>query len=259
MLTPPSHRRTLRERSAHNTRRSILDAQSQYLTLNENVKHAISHDPAEESLKAREWLRWLAGRPRPGSAEAAIALRERRDVPAHEVNIVGDRATWGQGEWLMRDEDEWRRRGPFPQVSLDEVRDAAAAIAQYPGVQAVYLFGSRAGGRVRPSSDIDLAVWIDPPVPAEDRISVAGEMAWRVEKRLAVATDVVLITRDLSPGLLFGIFRVEKILWARDGDRAHQLACRARLEYRDELPRLERSRDRLSAKIKEMAGAARSA
>ena len=44
---------------------------------------------------------------------------------------------------------------------------------------------------------------------------------------------------------LFDLFRVETILFARDLEQAHLVACRARAEYRDELPRLDRIFERV--------------
>ena len=150
-----------------------------------------------------------------------------------------------------RDRDEYRRRGPFPPVTMDQIRQAAVEIGRRPGVQAVYLFGSRARGSVRPSSDIDLAVWVNPPVDDGEQITVADRLSALVEDLLDVPTDVVLLPDPTLPlGLLFDVFSVETILWARDSAKAHDLACRARLEYRDELPRLDRARDRLFARIR---------
>jgi hypothetical protein len=109
---------------------------------------------------------------------------------------------------------------------------------------------------VRPSSDIDLGVWIEPKVPAAERIATADRLSAVVEERLDVPTDVVLIDPAAPLGLLFDIFSVQTILWARDGAQAHDFACRIRLEYRDELPRLDRARERLFRRVRERADAA---
>jgi hypothetical protein len=64
-----------------------------------------------------------------------------------------------------------------------------------------------------------------------------------------------MIRRDLSPGLLFDIFSVETILHARDPELAHRLACQARAEYRDVLPRLDRAFAHMRRQIEERADA----
>jgi uncharacterized protein len=48
-------------------------------------------------------------------------------------------------------------------MTLDDIRARISRIAaQHDGVAAVYLFGSRAEGRVTPLSDLDIAVLLDP-------------------------------------------------------------------------------------------------
>jgi predicted nucleotidyltransferase len=155
-----------------------------------------------------------------------------------------------------RPEYEARRSGPFPAVpreALDAV--ASAMAAAHPWVEAVYLFGSRARGCARPGSDVDLAVLPHRSGPPIDRIAAEAELARFAEDRLGIPVDVVLIRRDLSPGLLFDIFSVETILYACDPEAAHRAACQARAEYRDLRPRLERAFARVRQQIEERANA----
>lgn len=156
----------------------------------------------------------------------------------------------------MRREGETRRPGPFPAVAREAISATAEAMAAaHPWIDAVYLFGSWAKGCARPSSDIDLAILPSPTDPPADRVAAEAELARFVEDRLGVPVDVVLLRRELSPGLLFDIFSVETILYARDPERAHRIACQARAEYRDLLPRLERAFRRVQRHIEELADA----
>jgi predicted nucleotidyltransferase len=116
-------------------------------------------------------------------------------------------------------------------------------------VDAVYLFGSHAAGAVRPTSDVDFAVLLEPAAPIEDVHSVQYLLEDVAEERLGLPVDVVILRWDLRPPLLFEIFCREIVLFARDADRAHNVACRARAEYRDELPRLERAWEKLRRRI----------
>lgn len=159
----------------------------------------------------------------------------------------------------VRREEEWRRSGPFPSVEREALVGVAGEMAAArPWIDAVFLFGSRARGRVHPGSDIDLAVLPLSSCVIEDRLSVEAAMARLAEERTGVPTDVVLVRRELSPSLLFEIFLVETILYARDRERAHEVACRARAEYRDLRPRLERSFEWTRRAIVERARALRS-
>jgi predicted nucleotidyltransferase len=160
------------------------------------------------------------------------------------------------GMQSMQRDDQIRRGGPFPAVdrgALDAV--ASALAAAHPWIEAVYLFGSRARGQTHPGSDLDLAVLPDQAGLGLDRLLLEAELARFVQDRLGVPVDVVLIRRDLSPSLLYDIFSVETILYARDPERAHRMACQARAEYRDIRPRLDRTFARVQKQIEERADA----
>jgi predicted nucleotidyltransferase len=160
----------------------------------------------------------------------------------------------------MSNREERRRAGPYPHVERATFEAVAGEIATaFPWVDAVYLFGSRARGRTHPGSDADLAVLARTGEAPEDHIRVEQGIAYFAEDRLGLPVDVVLIRRELSPGLLFDMFRVETILFARDRERAHRVACQARAEYRDLRPRLDRIFARVRRQIKEHADALRRA
>jgi predicted nucleotidyltransferase len=141
------------------------------------------------------------------------------------------------------------RRRPDIQAAVRQMAEA------YQEVDAVYLFGSLARGSGRDGSDVDLAVSLNSFDPDRDRIDMQAELAAYLEARLGVPVDVVVLDSGLSPGLLFDIFAVETILYARDYEQAHARACRARAEYRDLLPRRERAFERLRRRIEERANA----
>ena len=154
------------------------------------------------------------------------------------------------------DPDERRGRN-WPQPTRDQFDDTAMAMAEADSrVDAVYLFGSHAAGAVRPTNDVDFAVLLDLAAPPEDPLSVKYLLEDVAEERLGLPVDVVIVGEDLSPSLLFEVFRRETILFARDRNRAHNAACRARAEYREELPRLERARDNLRRRLEGWADAA---
>jgi predicted nucleotidyltransferase len=149
-----------------------------------------------------------------------------------------------------------RRAGPYPTVDRATFEAVAGEIAAaFPWVDAVYLFGSRARGRTHPGSDADLAVLARTGEEPENRFVAVDKVACFAEDRLRVPVDVVLIRRELSPGLLFDIFRVQTILYAHDWERAQRVACQARAEYRDLLPRLDRIHERVRQRIKELSHA----
>lgn len=153
-------------------------------------------------------------------------------------------------------EEEERRAGPWPALDRRQLVVAAEALAAaLPGVEAVYLFGSRARGQVHAGSDVDIAVLLEALPVVSERISTQEKLTRFLEDRLQAPVDAVLIHPDLPPSLLFDIFAVETILFARDFERAHRIASQARNEYRDLLPRLERTFGRVQHRIEEWARA----
>jgi len=157
----------------------------------------------------------------------------------------------------LRREEARRGSGIVPSFTRAELESIAAQLARgYPEVEAVFLFGSLARGNPRPGSDVDLAVLLRPGSSLEERLCLGVEMGEYVEDLIGLPADVVVLHPDLHPSLLFDIFRIETILFALDRDRAHELACQARREYRDLLPRLERAFRRIRRDIAEWGHAA---
>ena len=59
------------------------------------------------------------------------------------------------------------QRVPADALSLDAA-EMARRFRQHKDIRLVFLFGSRAGGRYRVDSDVDLAFWLDPWPGASD-------------------------------------------------------------------------------------------
>ncbi len=96
-------------------------------------------------------------------------------------------------------------------------------------VQAIYLFGSAAGGETHPGSDVDLAVW------------TGGEMSLGDELRLrAIAVeelrrdDVDFVILDQAPPLLqYEIVTRGRRLFARDAAAADLFEHRSIMRFMD--------------------------
>ena len=112
-------------------------------------------------------------------------------------------------------------------------RRAAEVLGRFAGVMAVYLFGSRAQGKARPDSDLDLAV-----VPAGDRTDKQ-----RLEMLTALAAagfdDVDLVFLDGRDAVLrFHAVRHNKLLYGRPDFDHGSYFSRALREYFDLEPYL---------------------
>ncbi|MDX2236462.1 MAG: nucleotidyltransferase domain-containing protein [Hyphomonadaceae bacterium] len=96
-------------------------------------------------------------------------------------------------------------------MQLDLTRALALLESRIPGLQAVYLFGSRAAGAARPDSDIDVGVLAAAPLPAPLRDALAADLA------AAVLRDVDLVDLRQAPTVLqHEIIRVAQPILALD-------------------------------------------
>ena len=112
-------------------------------------------------------------------------------------------------------------------------RRAAEVLGRFAGVMAVYLFGSRAQGKARPDSDLDLAV-----VPGEE----PGDKQ-RLEMLTALAAagfdNVDLVFLDGRDAVLrFHAVRHNRLLYKKPGFEHGSYFSRALREYFDLEPLL---------------------
>lgn len=109
--------------------------------------------------------------------------------------------------------------------------------ARYPGVQAVYLFGSHAAGTARPRSDVDLAVVPRDASVHEQRLEMLADL---VRAGVEHVDLVFLDTDDLV--LLYEAVRYNCVLYQTpDFDRGTMYSYVIR-RYFDFLPYLKRQR-----------------
>ena len=113
-----------------------------------------------------------------------------------------------------------------------------AAVEAQPGVAVAYLFGSRATGRERPDSDLDLAIGWDAELDARDREireqslrGVLGEALGAVGEQ----ADIVDLGRA-GAALAFRVIRDGILLFARDRRTKIELEARIARRYDDEAP-----------------------
>lgn len=118
-------------------------------------------------------------------------------------------------------------------------------LASREDIAAAWLFGSRARGTERESSDIDLGVLLrdDPPATLESLLldlqdDLAGALGHRV--------DLVVMNRAPAD-LVHRILRDGELLIERDRSRRVRFEVARRAEYFDLLPVLERYRRREAA------------
>ncbi len=139
-------------------------------------------------------------------------------------------------------------------MNHQNVRSLQTVFARYPQIWAVYLFGSRAEGRARQESDVDLGIILRPGSPRPNKLDVLADLV----KAGFENVDVVFLDpsaiRDIV--LWFEVVRHNKVVYAsEDFDRGALFSKIVRM-YWDFLPVLETQRKAYKERI--LGGEARS-
>ena len=121
---------------------------------------------------------------------------------------------------------------------VERVRRALAGIA---GIRVAYLFGSRATGRARADSDLDLAVKHDPSLDPAERLDVELDAVAALTDELGPLgerADVVDLDRA-SSAVGFRAIRDGRRVVDRDPAERVRLEARIARTYDDDAPRRE--------------------
>lgn len=111
-------------------------------------------------------------------------------------------------------------------------------LAARPGVVVAYVFGSRAGGRPRPDSDLDLAIAWDPELRSEER--ERAEQALRADLAEALGSlgerADLLDLRRAGSTVAFRAVRDGRLVALRDRSAKIELEAWIARRYDDEAP-----------------------
>jgi uncharacterized protein len=102
------------------------------------------------------------------------------------------------------------------------LRAVAQAAETLPEIQAAFLFGSRATGRARAESDIDVAVLLDTAcAPIDGRTRLRRVLETFAAHVAADRLDVVILN-DAPPALAFQVLKHGKLVFERDRTALHR-------------------------------------
>ncbi len=104
---------------------------------------------------------------------------------------------------------------PMTQSVTDRLREEGAEAFRDSPVLFAYLFGSVAAGRARPGSDVDVAVFLEPRVPAHRFLDLSLDLAGRLSASGVGAIEVTVLNE--APLALRGrAVRERIVLYSRD-------------------------------------------
>ena len=133
-------------------------------------------------------------------------------------------------------------RAPLPADVERRLETLGAALERCPGVVFAYLFGGAATGRLRPLSDVDVAVYLEEAAdPVEGRLEAIG-----VTTAHLMTDEVDVVVLNGAPAALLGrVLRTRRVIVDRDPFRRHRfesLALRESFDFGVHEARLLRRR-----------------
>jgi hypothetical protein len=138
------------------------------------------------------------------------------------------------------------------------VDDLKKILARYPLVETAYLYGTGATGKVRPNSDIDVAIMLSEPFSEKEMASVHTNVICDIEAAFHREADVKILNHIEHLPLLQEIISKGIVLVDRNPRRRRAFAVKKNLEYLDFLPHYERMLNIYAEKLRNR-GTAKSA
>lgn len=126
-----------------------------------------------------------------------------------------------------------------------------AALARVPSVSVALLFGSRARGRARPDSDIDIAI-----LPAPEGLSTVDEDQLALELERAAGLPVDLVRLDsAAPSLRWRVARDGVVLYSHPPHAASRFLAREAIAHDADRELREEAMRRFRARVALTRGA----
>lgn len=116
------------------------------------------------------------------------------------------------------------------EVILEKIQRACASL---PEVQAALLFGSRATGRARTDSDIDVALLLDLTHAPNDPSARARRLLGALALELAADRIDLVVLNEAPPALAFQILKYGRVAFERERTFLHRLRVRVYSQHAD--------------------------
>jgi predicted nucleotidyltransferase len=117
-------------------------------------------------------------------------------------------------------------------------RAVSRCVSAHKEIQAAYVFGSAVTGRVRPDSDIDIAVLVDRVRPGQMlkyRLKLMAELGSALHR-----SDVdVVILNEASPLLAHRVLSKGRLVFERSASARVRFQVRTAARYLDQIPAFE--------------------
>jgi predicted nucleotidyltransferase len=110
------------------------------------------------------------------------------------------------------------------------------ALLPMAGVRAALVFGSRATGRARPDSDIDIAVLLETAPGPDERKGVLWSLLTALGSELRSDRVDLVLLNEAPPKLAFEVLKQGRVVFERDPVELHRLRVRTYSRHADYEP-----------------------
>jgi predicted nucleotidyltransferase len=130
------------------------------------------------------------------------------------------------------------------------VEELKKIIGHYPQVDTAYLYGTGAKEKLRPNSDIDVAIMLSEVISEKEIASVHTNVICNIEAAIHREADVKILNYIDHLPLLHEILSKGILLVDRDPVKRKAFAIKKNIEYLDFLPHYERMLTIYSEKLR---------
>jgi len=113
-------------------------------------------------------------------------------------------------------------------------------VSRHPKITTAFLYGTAASGKLRPNSDIDVALLLTEPYSQKELVSLETHVICDIEAAFHREADVKTLNQMEHLPLLHEIFSTGILLCDRDPAWRRDFVIKKNLEYFDFLPHYER-------------------
>lgn len=121
-------------------------------------------------------------------------------------------------------------------MNADIFQTVETALAGEPGIKVALVYGSAAAGKMRPGSDVDVAVLFDRPLDMESRLALWGKLTDALRREV----DLVDLY-DLGGEILHQILTKGRVIIKNDTQAYYLLLQRMVYNEEDFMPQVRRA------------------
>jgi len=121
-----------------------------------------------------------------------------------------------------------------------DIEKLKAIVQRYPQITAAYLYGTAARGKLRPNSDVDVALLVAEPYSTEESNALETKVICDIEAVFHRDADVKVLNQIEHLPLLHEIFATGILLVDHDPVERRNFVVKKNQEYLDFLPHYQR-------------------